>query len=632
MSATHPHSIDLSGHRPDARLSPRIRRLPAVAVNRIAAGEVIERPAAAVKELVENAIDAGARTITVRIDQGGKALIDVEDDGCGMGAEDLILALERHATSKLAADETGCVDLLDIATLGFRGEALPSIGAVAELDIASRCHGGDGIKISCRAGVIDPPRPHPFVGVGTKVSVKRLFFATPARLKFLKADSAETRAVSETLKALAMAQPEIGFTLIADGRQRFSYPPEGEGPEGALRRLGHIMGKEFEDNALAIDIDREGARLHGFAGVPTLNRGQPDRQYLFVNGRPVKDRLMVGAVRGAYADFLARDRHPLLALYIDLPFQQVDVNVHPAKTEVRFRDAAAIRGMIVSGLRHMLAAAGHRASTTIAASALSRFEGAEAPPPQGPNAPTTFVHGAHRERPILPPRQAPPFAAEGTTLFRGEAPSAQTIEDPSQAHEEEGPSFPLGVPRAQLHETYVLAQTTDGIVIVDQHAAHERLIYEAMKSRQRDRGIERQTLLIPEVVDLPQEEAELLIDRTEELAALGLVVEAFGGTAVLVREVPCLFGDGDVAGLIRDIAADLVTLDGSAALETRLGDIAGNMACRGAIKSGRRLTAEEMNRLLRDMEAVPHSGQCNHGRPTYVELKLADIERLFGRR
>ena len=617
---------------------PVIRRLPPAAVNRIAAGEVVERPAAAVKELVENAIDAGAQQIDVVIEAGGKRLIRVTDDGCGMSAKALPLALERHATSKLEPDDAGDYDLLAISTMGFRGEALPSIGSVSRLSITSRPAGEDAAMLRCVGGDLEAVRPAALPGHGTQIDVRDLFFATPARLNFLRTDRAETMAVSDTLKALAMARPDIGFSLEADGRKRFAYPPEPPGQEGHLRRLGAIMGQDFPENAVPLNAERERAHLTGFAGVPTFNRGQPDRQYLFVNGRPIKDKLVIGAIRGAYADFLARDRHPQVVLFIDVPYTAVDVNVHPAKTEVRFRDAGAIRGLIVSGLKAALAEAGHKASTTVADYALGHIRST----PEAAPAVLPFT-GATRDAPATPDRRflqrdTPPDFHSGfaepqpaPAMSSGPAPSGR-IEETPQTDTSAGPDYPLGAARAQLHETYIVAQTADGIVIVDQHAAHERLVYEEMKRHMAAGGVPRQRLLVPEVIDLPQEETEALLQRADEFEALGLYLEPFGEDAILVREVPALFGQGDIKGLVKDLAADLLTLDQGLALHERLGEICGNMACRGSIRAGRRLTGEEMNHLLRQMEATPHSGQCNHGRPTYVELKLADIERLFGRR
>ncbi|GGY43762.1 DNA mismatch repair endonuclease MutL [Parvularcula lutaonensis] len=603
-----------------ASLHPRIRRLPAGAVNRIAAGEVIERPAAAVKELVENALDAGATRIAVEIEEGGRKLIAVTDDGCGMGPEELPLALERHATSKLNATGDGEVDLLTIDTMGFRGEALPSIGAVARLTITSRVEGGEGWQLSVKAGVMAEPCPAPFAGTGTRVEVADLFFATPARLKFMKGERAEGSACADAVKRLAMARPDVAFTLTVDGRQRFAYRAEPPGPEGHLARLSAIMGRDFGENAVPVALEREGMTLSGFAGVPTFNRGLPDKQYLFVRGRPVRDKLMVGAVRGAYADFLARDRHPLLCLFLDMPSDLVDVNVHPAKTEVRFRDAALVRGMIVSGLRTAIAEAGHKASTTVAAQAM---------------------RAAQTGRPqVAPPEPRPSnpflgFSERQTRLAPVSAPSARRYEPEPDAYPAPVPQpedYPLGTAMAQLHDTYIVAQTSDGLVIVDQHAAHERLVYERIKQAGEGREPQRQALLVPEVVELAEDEATLVLERKDELSAYGLVIEDFGGGAVLVREVPAVLGEFDIKGLVKNIACDLAGLGQDTALKDMIAETLGNHACRNSVRAGRRLTTEEMNALLRQMEATPHSGQCNHGRPTYVELKLKDVERLFGRR
>ncbi len=605
-------------------LTPVIRRLPPTAINRIAAGEVIERPAAAVKELVENAIDAGACRISVALAGGGKREIIVEDDGCGMGPEDLRLAVERHATSKLSADAAGGVDLQNIATLGFRGEALPSIGAVARLDILSRRAGdAQGSLLSVHGGVAEGPAPAAFAGSGTRVSVSDLFFATPARLKFLKSERSEFAAAADAVRRLAMAHARVGFSLMSDGRRVFSLAPEAPGPEGRLKRLGAVMGRDFEDNAVRVEAVREGLTLSGFAGLPTYNRGLPDKQYLFVNGRPVRDKLIVGAVRAAYADFLARDRHPAVALFIEIDPADVDVNVHPAKTEVRFRDAAGVRGLLVGALRHALADAGHRAATTISAFALGRMT------PQGaalgpfPNPFRRGLAGAEEFAGLHDrPRDfdAPLIAAEPSAR-------AERVDIPPAAN-----PYPLGAARAQLHETYIVAQTADGLVIVDQHAAHERLVYEGMKRGLEAGGVARQGLLIPEIVTLDPEEAERLDARRAEFEELGLVLERFGDDAVIIREIPALLGEEDIAAVVRRLADDLSEIGDGLALKERLGEVAGAMACRGSVRAGRRLSPEEMNALLRQMEATPHAGQCNHGRPTYVELKLADIERLFGRR
>jgi DNA mismatch repair protein MutL len=607
-----------------ARPRPVILRLPPDVVNRIAAGEVVERPAAVVKELVENALDAGAAAISIAIEEGGLKRITIEDDGCGLSSDDLVIALERHATSKLVPDAAGRVDLLNIHTMGFRGEALPSIASVSRMRITSRAAGDAASEIYSEAGRIDGPRPAAFTGrgdTGTRIDVADLFHATPARLKFMRGERAEAMAVTDVVKRLAMANPAVGFTLENNGRTVLRYAPEGDDEAGRLARLGAIMGREFSENAIAIDADRDGARLSGFAGLPTLNRGNAQMQFLFVNGRPVKDRMLTGVVRAAYQDFLARDRHPMLALFVELEAEEVDVNVHPAKTEVRFRDAASIRGLMIGALRHGLADAGHRASTTVAGFALGRAKVEE--PVAGllwhaPSSPGV--------RPIMPARSV----HEAPQSFdRDTAPAARVEagEAPRQVAD-----YPLGAARAQLHETYIIAQTTDGMIIVDQHAAHERLVYEAMKRQMAEGGVRRQALLIPDVVELTEDEAGRILERADDLAGLGLELEAFGPGAVCVRATPALFGEMDTAGLLRDLADDFAEYDAGLALKERFEEVMGNMACRSSVRAGRRLNGDEMNALLRQMEATPHSGQCNHGRPTYVELKLADIEKLFGRR
>jgi len=614
-----------------------IRLLPPGLVNRIAAGEVIERPAAVVKELVENAIDAGAARIDVVLRDGGRALIAVTDDGRGMTARELKLAVERHATSKLPDD-----DLVHIATLGFRGEALPSIAAVARLEIASRAAGADEAwTIAVEAGAKQPPRPAALAR-GTRVTVRDLFFATPARLKFLKAERTEREHALDVVNRLAMAHPGIAFSFADGERVLLDLPAAAaglldEGGEGGergadaarLSRLGAIMGRDFAGNALAIDAVRETLRLTGHAGLPTLNRGQPRHQYLFVNGRPVRDRLLGGAVRGAYADFLARDRHPMVALFLEVPAEAVDVNVHPAKTEVRFRDTGLVRGLIVGALKHALAEAGHRASTTVAAAALGAVRPGGAPLPYpmsgggrgGMHVPRGLAEAAARYQAPDPGAAMPGFGAPS---------AAQAYGAGSEAAPD--PAYPLGAARAQLHATYIVAQTADGIVIVDQHAAHERLVYERMKKALANGGVARQGLLMPEVVELDEAAAERLAARADDLAELGLTLERFGPGAVIVRETPALLGEVDIQGLVRDLADELAELGEAFALKEKLEDVCGTMACHGSVRAGRRLNAAEMDALLREMEVTPHSGQCNHGRPTYVELKLADIERLFGRR
>jgi DNA mismatch repair protein MutL len=612
-----------------------ILRLPPEAVNRIAAGEVIERPAAAVKELVENALDAGARRVAIRIERGGLGLISVEDDGGGIPRDELPLAVERHATSKLTAGAGGDVDLLNIHTMGFRGEALPSIGAVARLVITSKArNANEAWAIEVEGGVLTPAKPSAWAALsesGTRVEVRDLFFATPARLKFMKSERAEMMAVGEVVKRLAMARPDVAFSLEHDGRMSLRLSAEADPEnEGRRARLAAILGSDFAPNCLALDQTRDTVRLSGFAGLPTFNRGTREHQHLFVNGRPVKDKLIVGAVRAAYQDLLARDRHPVAALFLDLPPSEVDVNVHPAKTEVRFRDAALVRGLIVGALSHALAGAGHRASTTTAQSALGAVRPHYSPQPglrawgvaEEAIAPGDFMRPSGRVE------SAPQSFADVMTSGDLEA----AIQTAASHDPEDARFFPLGAARAQIHETYIVAQTEDGIVIVDQHAAHERLVYERIKQMLANGGVRRQGLLIPEVVELDPSEAEALAARAEELAQLGLVIEPFGPGAILVRETPALLGQIDAAGMLKDLADDITELGEAHALKERLEEVCSSIACHGSIRAGRRLTADEMNSLLRQMEATPFSGQCNHGRPTYVELKLADIERLFGRR
>jgi DNA mismatch repair protein MutL len=605
-----------------------IRVLPPNLVNRIAAGEVIERPASAVKELVENAIDAGATQIEVTLREGGRHLIAVADDGLGMTSEELALAVERHATSKLPDD-----DLVNIATLGFRGEALPSIGAVGRLTITSRKSGSDAAwRISVDGGAKSEPEPAA-LSAGTRVELRDLFYATPARLKFLKATRTELDHAADIINRLAMACPEIAFTLFDDARAVLRYTPSGdllaEAPAAArLARLAQVMGRDFADNALAIDTQRESVRLSGYIGLPTLNRATSSHQYLFVNGRPVRDRLLQGAVRGAYQDFLARDRHPLVALFVELPAEEVDVNVHPTKAEVRFRDPGLVRGLIVGASKHALAEAGHRASTTVSLAALGSFRPGERPAANSWRSPSHGARGLGESAAAMyAPFDLPSVDPRTTELTGLHTPSAPPAADGAPAG-----AFPLGAARAQLHETYIIAQTPDGLVIVDQHAAHERLVYERMKKALAESGIARQALLIPAIVELDEAAAQRVTARRGELAELGLIIEPFGPGAIVVREVPALLGATDAAGLIRDLADELAEFGQALSLKERLEEICGTMACHGSVRAGRRLTAAEMDALLREMEATPHSGQCNHGRPTYVELKLADIERLFGRR
>ncbi|HXR94413.1 MAG TPA: DNA mismatch repair endonuclease MutL [Rhizomicrobium sp.] len=600
-----------------------VRRLSEGTVNRIAAGEVVERPAAAVKELVENALDAGANRIDIATANGGADLILVEDDGSGMGADDLKLAIERHATSKLP-ERNGEDDLSHIETLGFRGEALPSIGAVARLTLASRTRKGEAHEIFVEGGAVTGPSPASFKArgqAGTRAEVRELFYATPARLKFLKSARSEDLATLDIVKRQAMARPDVAFTLTMDGRRALDLEAGRDLLESRLTRLARIMGRDFHDNAVKVDAAREGVHLTGYAGLPTYNRANAQMQFLFVNGRPVRDKLLIGAVRGAYADFLARDRHPALALFLECDPAFVDVNVHPAKTEVRFRDAGLVRGLIVGALKHTLAEAGHRASTTVAGAALASLH-------------VGFQTGAfQRQSPGSTPAYQPSSYAvrEPDSLFQG-APLQSVKVEAVSAEMPAASALPLGMARAQLHETYVVAQTEDGIVIVDQHAAHERLVYERMKKALADGGIARQPLLIPEVVEMDPAEVSRVTARATELAELGLVIEGFGPDAVMVREIPAMLGKLDVKGVVRDLADEIAETGDALSLKERLEEVSGTLACHMSVRAGRRLNAEEMNALLREMEATPHSGQCNHGRPTYVELKLSDIERLFGRR
>ncbi|MDW3182982.1 DNA mismatch repair endonuclease MutL [Roseobacter sp.] len=594
---------------------PVIRQLDEAAINRIAAGEVVERPASAVKELVENALDAGTRRIAIDYADGGKTLIRVQDDGCGMREDELPLALSRHATSKIDGS-----DLLAIHTFGFRGEALPSLGAVGRLTIASRAEGAAGVEVSVTGGEMTAVRPAA-LNTGTTVTLRDLFYATPARLKFLRTDRAESQAIADVIKRLAMAEPFVQFTLRdvsgdGEGREVFRADAEQGDLFGALQgRLARVLGREFAENALPIDAERDGLHLTGFAALPTYSRGSAVAQYLFVNGRPVRDKLLVGALRGAYFDFLSRDRHPVAALFIDCDPNLVDVNVHPAKSEVRFRDPGVARGLIVSGLRHALANAGHRASTTVAGATL----GAMTPEPVGAR-----VYQMDR-RPASP--QTPSFAETASVWGR----VVDTPEPPHQAEPEETPDYPLGAARGQVHENYIIAQTATGMVIVDQHAAHERLVYEKLKRQMAESGVARQALLIPEIVELSDAECARLMEVSEELEKFGLGIEPFGGGAIAVRETPAILGTVDARAMVLDILDELADQNDSNTLQARIEAILSRVACHGSIRSGRWMRAEEMNALLREMEATPHSGQCNHGRPTYVELKLSDIERLFGR-
>lgn len=600
-----------------------VRQLPETLVNRIAAGEVVERPASVVKELVENALDAGAHRIEVMTDGGGRRLIRVTDDGAGMTRADLELAVERHATSKLDGD-----DLLQIRTLGFRGEALPSIGSVARMTITSR-HASEphAWSISVDGGVKSAVKPAA-VSEGTRVEVQDLFYATPARLKFLKTDRTEAEAVREVVRRLAMSRPDVAFTLAGEERAPVTWAAALPGAPGRLARLADVLGVEFRANAVEVGAERDGVIVEGYAALPTLTRANALGQYLFVNGRPVRDKLLLGVVRGAYSDYLPRDRHPVVALFLTVPPREVDVNVHPAKTEVRFRDAGLVRALLMHALKEGLARDTQRAATTGGSATIAAFR------------PASGGRFDWRRSPSRPMPSRGAVAAWSTGAGLAEA--AQSAFDVGGAAAtarvevaEPAPDAldrPLGAARAQVHDTYIVAQTRDGLVIVDQHAAHERLVYERMKTALDQKGVARQILLIPEVVELDEADVERLLARADDLARYGLSIEPFGPGAVAVRETPSMLGEIDAAALVRDLAEHLAEWDETLPLERRLMHVAATMACYGSVRAGRRLKPEEMNALLREMEATPNSGQCNHGRPTYVELKLSDIERLFGRR
>jgi DNA mismatch repair protein MutL len=604
-----------------------IRQLPLETVNRIAAGEVIERPASVVKELVDNALDAGATEVEIVAAGGGVSLIRVTDNGSGMSEADLKLAVARHATSKLTDD-----DLTDIRTLGFRGEALPSIGSVATLSIATSIGSGTGAELIVDRGREQAIRPAA-CNRGTRVEVRGLFSATPARLKFLKTERAENQAINDVVKRIAMARPDVGFTVTTGERAGLVLPRLGSDPKHLLQRLGRIMSSDFVDDALPVAGEREDARVMGYIALPTLNRGDASQQHLFVNGRPVKDKLLIGAVRAAYGDLIPRGRYPFLALFVEVPPQTVDVNVHPAKTEVRFRDAGNIRALLIRAMRTALGEAGQQASALGGVKAVDALAASlthdvvQSGAPSGGSA----WHQAPRSasglsRGFSENMQAPfEHALDAVIQPSANADADQFAPDASTV------ALPLGAARAQLHETYIVAQTENSVVIVDQHAAHERLVYERMKKMLDNGGVARQVLLIPEVVDLDSDDAAALLEQAPQLAELGLVLDAFGGSAVAVREAPALLGDTDIKGLVKDLADEIRRHGRDFSLRDRLEAVCSRMACHGSVRAGRRLTPQEMNALLREMEHTPYSGQCNHGRPTYIELKLKDIDRLFGR-
>ena len=603
-----------------------IRRLPEKLVNRIAAGEVFERPAAAVKELVENAIDAGATRISVRIAEGGIARIEVEDDGCGMTSADMALALERHATSKLPDDA-----IEDVTTLGFRGEALPSIASIARLTLESRVAGGDGWRRVVDNGAVVAEGPAALAN-GTRVVIEDLFARVPARRKFLRSARSEYAACLDVVKRLAMARPDVGFTFEHDGRRALDV----QGGQDQLSRVAALTQRDLAANSIGVDLDRGEVHIGGVISLPTYNRGIADHQYLFVNGRPVKDRLLVGALRGAYADLLARDRHPVVALFLDVPSGEVDVNVHPAKTEVRFRDPQMIRGMIVGGLRRALDEHGFRSVQRPAEAALAAWQ----QEPVAPSAPTLFA--AHLPYPHAPAThlfgadidpathallrdRVVDFAPPRDTLPMGRA-EAATGPVP------QGDSHPLGIARGQIARTYIVAEAEDGLVIVDQHAAHERLVLEQLRRGMSGQAVPSQGLLLPEVVELEEPACDRLEAAAAQLAALGVELERFGPAAVMVRATPAMLGAIDCRKLVNDIADDLAGYDAALGLGEKLELVAATMACHGSVRAGRTLSVAEMNALLRTMEVTPHSGQCNHGRPTWVKLAMDDVERLFGRK
>lgn len=596
-----------------------IRRLPEHLVNRIAAGEVVERPASALKELVENAVDAGASRISVRLSSGGLDMIEVTDNGCGMTAADMALALERHATSKLPDDAIEMV-----STLGFRGEALPSIASVARLTMESRTAQSDGWMRVVDNGAVTAERPAA-IPPGTRIRVESLFERVPARRKFLRSARSEYAACMDVIRRLAMARPDIAFALDHDGRKALGV----QGGEAREDRVAALTDRALAENHVIVTLEREGVRLGGVAGLPTYNRGVADHQYLFVNGRPVKDRLLVGAVRGAYADMLARDRHPVVALFLDLPGDMVDVNVHPAKTEVRFRDPAMIRGMIVSVIKRALDEAGFRAVQRPAMGGLANWQSEPGPSPTPIGAMPIFENAGYNAP------QPSPYAAsvhDRRASFLTPPPMARA--EVAHAAPPETGRFPLGVARGQVARTYIVAEAEDGLVLVDQHAAHERLVLERMRRALEGEGggVASQALLLPEVVELDESACDRLEARAGELSEFGLVLERFGPAAMLVRSTPAMLGAGDVRGLVTDLADDLAAYDTALSLKERLDLVAATMACHGSVRAGRVLSVAEMNALLREMEVTPHSGQCNHGRPTWVKLGHGDIEKLFGRK
>ncbi|MBL0941307.1 MAG: DNA mismatch repair endonuclease MutL [Alphaproteobacteria bacterium] len=603
-----------------------VRVLPQNLINQIAAGEVVERPASVVKELVENAIDAQATHIEIQLRDGGRSFIAVQDNGLGMSASDLVLCVERHATSKIP-DE----DLFHIQSLGFRGEALPSIGAISRLKILTRtAEAESGWSLAVEGGIKSGVTPISHTQ-GTRIEIRDLFFATPARLKFLKAATTEIAHVQDVIQRLAMAHPNISFRLFDDKKTYLNFKAtEGTLDAMQLSRLSQIMGEEFTQNAVSLNAARQDYHLKGYAGLPTLNRANTSHQYLFVNGRPVRDKILQGAIRAAYQDFLARDRHPLVALFLNVEPELVDVNVHPAKTEVRFRESAIIRGLIVGALKDALMQAGHRASTTVAYTALRSFKSGASNPYQYAKDQTDFFSKVSIS--AYQPRSSNSASSSLALDYASEPIVQPELRVDSSTEPEDPPSHPLGYAKAQLYTTYIIAETAEGMIIVDQHAAHERLVYEKMKTALQAQTLLRQVLLVPEVVELTEIAVSRLSPRIEELVEFGLVIEPFGTSAVLVREIPALLGHIDVGRLIKDLVDEIESFGETLSLKERIEEVCSSMACHGSVRAGRKLTQTEMDALLRQMELTSHSGQCNHGRPTYVELKWSDIEKLFGRR
>lgn len=606
-----------------------IQRLSSNLINQIAAGEVIERPASVVKELVENAIDAGATQIDVALRDGGKSCISVLDNGSGMTPEDLLLSIERHATSKLSHK-----NLFNITTLGFRGEALPSIGAISRLTITSRAQQMDQAWSLFVEGGNNYPCIPAAGPVGTKIEVKDLFFAVPARLKFLKSTPVETQHIVDHLQRLSLAYPDRGFSLTSDQKIIFSYSTQKQSQEGSVNRINQVMGQKFEQDALSVETTREGYGLSGFISLPTLNRTNTQYQFLFVNGRPVKDKIFSAAIRTAYQDFLAHDRHPLVCLYLTVPHHSLDVNVHPAKTEVRFQDVQFVRGFLISTLKQTLSGMQHRSASASGDDAILAFRPKDSfQHPSLDSTPKTSTYMSSLLPPLKRPATSIPFFHSPVAPARENVfSSIKTEVDPIPASQEDLRSFPLGAACAQLHENYIISQTQDGLVIVDQHAAHERIVYERLKKDISQNTVKTQILLIPEVVELPKKEYDLLIKQQQSLLQLGISLESFGENTVLIREIPALLNETDIKSLIKDLAEDLADEGDGLVIQKKMNEICSSLACHGSVRSGRHLSLSQMNDLLRQMEKTLYSGQCNHGRPTQVELKLKDIEKLFGRR